>query len=106
MNALEMRERWGDWRLDSVPGAETWNDVRTRALRTLRHAVRDARRATAPVAPTVVIVAHGALIREVIRHATGGELPRPDERLPNASAHTFLLERERLSLLSYVGATL
>jgi len=51
-----------------------------------------------------VIVSHGALIREVIRHATGGAFPSEGERLPNGSAHTFLMERERLSLIDYAGA--
>jgi broad specificity phosphatase PhoE len=36
----------------------------------LQRAVRDARRDTAPQAPTVIVVSHGALIREVIRHAS------------------------------------
>lgn len=105
LRTVDFRTRWGDWHTAQVPGAESWDALRDRALRTLRRVVRDARRATAPVAPTVIVVAHGALIREVIRHATGGELPLPGERLPNGSAHTFLLERERLSLLSYVGTT-
>jgi broad specificity phosphatase PhoE len=53
----------------------------------------------------VVVVTHGALIRELIRHATGGELPPIGERLPNGSAYTMLYERDRLRLLSYAGAT-
>ena len=104
MTATDFRIRWGDWYTADVPGAETWDDLRVRALETLRRAVQDARRATSPAAPALVAVAHGALIREVIRHATGGELPIPGERLPNGSAHTFLVERDRLQLLSYVAA--
>ena len=63
--------------------------------------VRDARRETAPVAASVIVVTHGAMIRELIRHATAGELPPVGERLANGSAHTMLYERERLRLLSY-----
>ena len=70
-----------------------------------RRVVRDARRATAPAAASVIVVTHGALIRELIRHATGGELPPAGERLANGSAYTMLYERERLRLLSYAGAT-
>lgn len=104
MRAVDFRVRWGDWHTAAIPGAESWDDLRDRALLTLRRAVADARRATTPVAPALVVVAHGALIRELIRHATGGEMPLPGERLPNGSTHTFLLERERLRLISYVAA--
>ena len=78
---------------------------RARGLRGLTEVVRDARTATAPAAASVIVVTHGALIRELIRHATGGELPPAGERLPNGSAYTMLFERERLRLLSYAGAT-
>lgn len=101
----EFVQRWGAWRQAVVPGAEAWTDVRVRALSGLREVIRDARRATAPAAPSLVVVSHGALIREVIRHATGGEFPAEGERLANGSAHTFLMERERLSLLDYVGVS-
>ncbi|KAA9146881.1 histidine phosphatase family protein [Microbacterium lushaniae] len=104
VDATVFRQRWGQWSTAQVPGAEPWPEVRDRALRAIRTAVDDARRATAPRAPQVVAVAHGALIRQVIRHATGDELPAEGERLPNGSAHTFLVERERIRLLSYVGA--
>jgi broad specificity phosphatase PhoE len=99
----EFHARWGDWHTAEVPNAESWPDVRRRALAGIQRVIRDARRATAPAAPTVVVVAHGALIREVIRHASAGEFPHVGERLPNGSAHTFLVERDRLSMRSYVG---
>jgi len=101
---VEFFERWGPWQQAVVSGAEAWADVRVRALAGLREAIRDARHATFPAAPALVIVSHGALIREVIRHATGGAFPSEGERLPNGSAHTFLMERERLSLIDYAGA--
>lgn len=102
----EFRTRWGGWADADVPEAETWPEVRRRALAGLQRAVRDARREAAPSSPTVVVVSHGALIREVIRHASAGAFPREDERLANASTHTFLLERDRLSVRSYAAIAL
>lgn len=99
----EFLERWGDWSTAEVPNAEPWADVRARAVAGLRRVTRDARRLTAPAAPSLVIVSHGALIRELIRHATGGAFPAEGEKLANGSTHTFLVERDRLSLLSYAG---
>lgn len=101
----EFLERWGDWHTAEVPGAETRPHLRARALRALRRVGADARRATAPVAASLIVVTHGALIREVIRHATREEFPVDGERLENGSATTFLLERDRLRLLSYSGVT-
>lgn len=102
----EFRARWGDWHAAEVPNAESWSQVRARALHGLQRIVRDARRSTAPVAPNIVVVAHGALIREVIRHASSGAFPHEGERLANASTHTFLIERDRLSVLSYAAIPL
>ena len=100
----EFLRRWGDWNTAEIPGAEPWPQLRARGLRALAQVVRDARRASAPAAASVLVVTHGALIRELIRHATGGELPPVGERLPNGSAYTMLYERERLQLRSYAGA--
>jgi probable phosphoglycerate mutase len=97
----EYFERWGDWHGADVPEAETREELRDRALAGLTKVAHDVRRATAPGAASVIVVTHGALIREVIRHASGGTLPLEGERLANASAHTVLFERERLSLVSY-----
>ncbi len=105
VDAVEFIRRWGDWYTAEVSGAEPWPHLRARGLRGLAEVVRDARAATAPAAASVIVVTHGALIRELIRHATGGELPPAGERLPNGSAYTMLYERERLRLLSYAGAT-
>lgn len=102
--ASEFRARWGDWHTAQIAGAEPWPHVQDRAVSTIRRIVRDARRESAPQSPDVVAVAHGALIRQVIRFATGNEFPLEGERLPNGSTHTFLVERDRLRLLSYVGA--
>jgi broad specificity phosphatase PhoE len=104
MDIAAFAERWGDARSAEVPGAESWPDLRRRALAGLREIAADVRRETAPAAASVVAVAHGALIREVIRHATAGEWPPAGWRLPNGSAYDLLLERDRLRLLTDVGA--
>lgn len=96
----EFLERWGPWHTAVVPGAEPWPDVTARALRGIREVVADARRAVAPQAPEIIAVAHGALIRTVIGHATGGAYPEPGHKLANGSAHSFRVERDRLSLLA------
>jgi len=101
MRIEEYFERWGDWQGADVPEAETPEALRARAVAGLTKVVHDVRRSTAPSAASVIVVTHGALIREVIRHASGGTLPLEGERLANASAHTVLFERERLRLLSY-----
>lgn len=105
VEAAEFVRRWGDWHTAQIPGAEPWPLLRRRALRALARVVQDARRTTAPAAASVIVVTHGALIRELLRHATAGELPPNGVRLPNGSAYTVLYERERLRLLSYAEST-
>jgi broad specificity phosphatase PhoE len=105
VEAAEFIRRWGEWHSAEIPGAEPWPHLRSRALRALARVVQDARRTTAPAAASVIVVTHGALIRELLRHATGGELPPNGVRLPNGSAYTVLYERERLQLLSCAEAT-
>jgi broad specificity phosphatase PhoE len=99
----EFRERWGDSYTAEVPGAEPWAELRTRGIAALGRAVRDHRRATAPAASSLIVVSHGALIREMIRHATADELPPAGERLLNGSAHDFVYERDHLRLVAYAG---
>ena len=101
----EFRARWGDWRSVEVPGAETGPDLRVRAVRALRAVARDVRRETAPGSASVVVVTHGALIREVTRHASGGAFPPEGVRLANGSVHPMLLERDRMRLLTAVVAS-
>ena len=103
VDTAEFLERWGDWHSAEIPGAEPWPALRARALAALQQIVRDVRQTTAPASASVIAVAHGALIREIIRHATGGELPPVGFRLPNGSTYDLLLERDRLRLLSGVG---
>lgn len=99
----EFRERWGDWYTAEVAGAEPWPDLRARGIAALGGAVRDHRRATAPSAASLIVVSHGAFMREMMRHATAGELPPPGERLMNGSAHDFVYERDHLRLVAYAG---
>ena len=96
--------RWGDWPNAEIPGAESRTHLRARGLRALRHVVRDARHATAPAQASVIVVTHGALIGELLRHASGGEHPLPGTRLANGSAHELLYERDRIRLLSAATA--
>jgi broad specificity phosphatase PhoE len=98
MPVAELRERFGEWHDADIPGAEPWPAVRRRAIRGLRRVVADVRAETAPAGAAVIVVSHGAFIRELIRHATGGALPLPGQRLENGSSYTVLLERERLRL--------
>ncbi|WP_127820028.1 histidine phosphatase family protein [Microbacterium sp. CPCC 204701] len=99
----EFRERWGDWYTAEVPGAEPWPELRARGIAALGRAVRDHRRATAPAAASLIVVSHGAFMREMMRHATAGELPPAGERLRNGSAHDFVYERDHLRLVAYAG---
>jgi probable phosphoglycerate mutase len=99
----EFVSRWGDWHTADIPGAEPWPLLRARAIATLGQAVADHRRHTGPASASLVVVAHGALIREVLQHVTSGERPVPGERLPNGSAYELLYEKHRLSLVSYAG---
>ena len=95
----EFLSRWGDWLSATVPGAETTAHLRRRAIAAVRRVAHDVHRATAPGAASVIVVTHGAFIREVVRHVTRGDLPVPGTRLPNGGGYTLLFERERLSLL-------
>jgi len=98
MDAQTFAETYGPWHAAEVPGAEAWPAVRERALAAIADAV-----AEAPDGVDVIAVAHGALIREVIMHATDGEFPRVGERLPNCSATVFRLDGEGWEMLAYAG---
>ncbi|MGZ0710947.1 histidine phosphatase family protein (plasmid) [Coraliomargarita sp. W4R53] len=104
VDADEFRQRWGDWSAE-IPGAEPWPDLRARGIAALGQAVADLRRITAPSAASLIVVTHGAMIRELLRHASAGEFPPAGERLPNGSAHELLYERERLSMMTSFTAT-
>ena len=103
IDSTEFAARWGDWHTAEVPGAEPWTELRIRALAGLRVAVDDAVEAAASPAASVLVVTHGALIREVLRSATDGEYPVVGQRLANGSAHALLFEGESLRLLTPVS---
>ncbi|WP_022880184.1 histidine phosphatase family protein [Microbacterium sp. B19] len=98
MDAPTFYDTYGPWHAAQVPGAEEWPVVRERALAAIAEVVTEA-----PEGVDVIAVAHGALIREVIMHATAGEFPRVGERLPNCSATVFRLEGEEWEMLVYAG---
>lgn len=100
LTAAEFAERWGPWHSADVPGSENRDDLRERAVRGLLEVVEHSRAESSPAAIPVIIVSHGALIREVIRHATGGLLPPDGSRLANGSQWHFLVERDRLRFLA------
>lgn len=81
-------ERYGDWHA-AVPGAETLDDVCTRALGALGAIARDARRRSAPMAESVIVVTHGGVIRSLLNHVSSGTLPRDGDVLRNGSLHRF-----------------
>jgi probable phosphoglycerate mutase len=93
--------RFGGWHAE-VPGAETMDEVRERALGALDVIARDARRRSAPVAESVIVVTHGGVIRALLEHVSGGTLPRPGEVIRNGSAHRFEASPGVLRLLEAV----
>ena len=94
----EYIERYGDW-TSPVPGAETLDDVAVRALQAIDDIARDARRRSAPFAESVIVVAHGGVIRALIDHVSGGTLPRTGDVIANGSAHRFEAAPGSLRLL-------
>lgn len=103
MTGDEIEARWGTRHASDVPGAEPWPQVRRRAVRGVRQVARDVRRLTAPGAASVIVVSHGALIRELVRHISHGDLPDPATRLPNGGGYSILIERDRIRLLDTVA---
>lgn len=91
-------EKYGDWHAE-VPGAESLDEVGVRAIAALHAIARDARRRSAPRAESVLVVAHGGVIRAVIDHVSGGTLPREGEIIANGSAHRFEASPGSLRLL-------
>lgn len=90
--------RYGGWQAE-VPGAETLDQVRDRALDSLDRIARASRRRSAPAAESIIVVTHGGVIRALLMHASGGSLPREGDTLRNGSAHRFLAEHGTLRLL-------
>ncbi|WP_193598834.1 histidine phosphatase family protein [Microbacterium sp. YJN-G] len=90
--------QYGGWHAE-VPGAETLEQVRDRALDSLDRIVRASRRRSSPTAESIIVVTHGGVIRALLLHASGGTLPREGEALRNGSAHRFVAERGTLRLV-------
>lgn len=86
----DFRARYGEGL--PVPGAETHEELTERALAAIEEVVSQA-----PDVPTVV-VAHGGVIRSLLLHATDGALPRPGERIENASVTLFRLTDDGLTI--------
>lgn len=94
-------ERYGDWHAE-VPAAESFDQVRDRALGALDVIARESRLRSAPVAESVIVVAHGGVIRALLDHASGGTLPPQGVPLTNGSVHRFEAAPGVLRLLESV----
>jgi len=98
MLVKEYISAYGDWHAE-VPGAESLDAVGDRAIAAMHRIARASRRRTAPIAESVIVVAHGGVIRAVIDHVSGGTLPRTGEVLANGSAHRFEVSPRSVRLL-------
>lgn len=98
MLVADYLETYGDWDAE-VPGAETLEAVAARALSALDRIALDARRRSAPLAESVIVVAHGGVIRALIDHVSGGTLPRVGDIIRNGSATRFEASPGSLRLL-------
>ncbi|MFS0893667.1 histidine phosphatase family protein [Microbacterium sp. 179-I 3D3 NHS] len=98
MLVSEYIETFGDWHAE-VPGAESLDEVGIRAIDALHRIAAESRRRTTPRAESVLVVAHGGVIRAVIDHVSGGTLPREGEVIANGSAHRFEASPTSLRLL-------
>lgn len=94
--------RYGGWHSE-VPGAESLEQVRDRALDSLDRIVRASRRRSTPNQESIIVVSHGGVIRALLMHASGGTLPREGDQLRNGSAHRFVAERSTLRLLEPIS---
>jgi len=100
MLVADYLQTYGDWLAD-VPGTETLAQVCDRAMSALLRIARDARRRSAPLAESVIVVTHGGVIRSLIDHVSGGTLPREGELLRNGSVHRFEASPGSLRLLEH-----
>ncbi|MFE6733484.1 histidine phosphatase family protein [Microbacterium sp. NPDC057650] len=99
----EYTERFGA-RRDEIPGAETVQQLTTRALDSLARIDRAARRRSAPRSESVLICTHGGVIRALLEHVSGGSLPAAGERIGNGAAYAFAMDGGGLRLLAAVPA--
>ncbi|GGF32433.1 histidine phosphatase family protein [Subtercola lobariae] len=82
----------------TVPGRETHAQVRQRVHEALME-IAERRPGQA-----LIVVAHGGVISSLVRYATDGARPRPDERIPNGSVHYFSYADGHLRLDEFNGA--
>jgi uncharacterized phosphatase len=82
-----------------VPGLETRRQVLDRVLPALGRVAANRGGAS------VLVVCHGGVIGTLIRHATDGTRPRPDEIIANGSVHDFLWSEGRLELERFDATT-
>lgn len=94
---------FGSAERDRIPGAETSAVLRERGLQALRTIAADVERDASGA--SVVAVAHGALIAEVVRHASGGALPLPGARIPNGYPFRFRLNGSVVELTTDAAGT-
>ncbi|MCE7480633.1 histidine phosphatase family protein [Microbacterium profundi] len=94
-------DRYGDWHAD-VPKAENFDQVAERALAALDVISLASRRRSAPTAESVIVVAHGGVIRALLDHASGGTMPPAGAPLANGSVHRFEAAPGILRLLETV----
>ncbi len=92
---------YGDWHAE-VPGAESFDRVGERALDALDLIARESRLRSAPAAESVIVVAHGGVIRALLDHASSGTLPPQGVPLTNGSVHRFEASPGILRLLEHV----
>lgn len=95
-------DRYGDWYAE-VPKAESFGQVAERALAALDVIARASRRRSAPTAESVIVVAHGGVIRALLDHASGGTMPPAGVPLANGSVHRFEAAPGILRLLETVA---
>ncbi|MGF3055179.1 histidine phosphatase family protein [Microbacterium sp. YY-01] len=91
----EYIEKYSTWHT-TVPGSETFDEVTDRALTALEEISRESRRRAAPVAESLIVVAHGGVIRALLEHASGGSLPAEGQRILNGSLHRFVMDPDGL----------
>ncbi|GAA1728907.1 histidine phosphatase family protein [Microbacterium paludicola] len=77
-----------------APGGETLEELAERVLAALGEVAADS------AGEPTIVVAHGGVIRSLLGIATDGALPRPGERIDNASVTVFRLTSDGLALES------
>jgi len=77
--------------------AETLDELTERALTTLREIAASAGDRD------VIAVAHGGLIATVLRHASGGSLPREGEYVANCSQQIVEVSGDEIRVIGYNG---